>query len=194
MVRIFPTSTGPPRDDVVGAVSCIVWSLTLVPLIKYCFLVLRAGDDQGEGFIIFLPFLIIGGTFVLYMILSRYLRLDKHTPNISPEDLLILTTTETMDSTADLTGRPVRGSWIRENKIVRIALLLWCLFGASCVMADGLLTPAVSVISAVTGISRSFLLLITGIAVPAPSLNSSIVPISIAILVILVYSRTIHKC
>ena len=47
--RIFPNSTGPTREDVVGAVSCIVWSLTLIPLIKYCWIVLRAGDDQGEG-------------------------------------------------------------------------------------------------------------------------------------------------
>lgn len=47
--RIFPNSTGPSQEDVVGAVSCIVWSLTLIPLIKYSWLVLRAGDDQGEG-------------------------------------------------------------------------------------------------------------------------------------------------
>lgn len=47
--RIFPGSTGPSQEDVVGAVSCIVWSLTLIPLIKYSWLVLRAGDDQGEG-------------------------------------------------------------------------------------------------------------------------------------------------
>jgi K+ transporter len=47
--RIFPNSTGPAPEDVVGAASCIVWSLTLVPLIKYSWLVLRAGDDQGEG-------------------------------------------------------------------------------------------------------------------------------------------------
>ena len=47
--RIFPNSTGPPIEDVVGAVSCIIWSLTLIPLIKYCWIVLRAGDDQGEG-------------------------------------------------------------------------------------------------------------------------------------------------
>jgi KUP system potassium uptake protein len=49
MNRIFPNSDGPPAEDVLGAASCIVWSLTLVPLIKYSWLVLRAGDDQGEG-------------------------------------------------------------------------------------------------------------------------------------------------
>jgi len=64
----------------------------------------------------------------------------------------MLTINETMDSTSDLTGRPIKGAWIKDNKLFRISLLLWTLFGASCVMADGLLTPAVSVISAVAGI------------------------------------------
>ena len=85
------------------------------------------------------------------MVLSRYLHLDNHAPSLTTDDPLTLTVTETLDSTADLTGRPVKGQWIRNNKIARITLLLWCLFGASAVMADGLLTPAVSVISAVTG-------------------------------------------
>lgn len=67
----------------------------------------------------------------------------------------MLTVSETLDSTSDLSGRPVKGAWIRENKFLRLGLLVWTLFGASCVMADGLLTPAVSVISAVAGTSLS---------------------------------------
>jgi len=46
---IFQNNPNPSPEDCVGAVSCIIWALTLVPLIKYCFIVLRAGDDQGEG-------------------------------------------------------------------------------------------------------------------------------------------------
>jgi|SRR5579871_595211 len=94
-----------------------------------------------------------GGTFVLYMLLSRHLNLDKYSPghNIQQMDTLMLTTTETLDSTSDLSGRPSKGMWIRESKLARLGLLAWTLFGASCVMADGLLTPAVSVISAVAG-------------------------------------------
>ena len=87
----------------------------------------------------------------MYMILSRFLHLDHHTPSLSSDDSLLLTVTETLDSNADLTGRPVKGQWIRRNKIARLTLLVVCLFGASAVMADGLLTPAISVISAVTG-------------------------------------------
>jgi K+ potassium transporter len=86
------------------------------------------------------------------MLLSRYLNLDRHTPNLAADgDSLMLTITETTDSTSDLSGRPLKGRWIKDTKVVRIGLLVWTLFGASCVMADGLLTPAVSVISAVAG-------------------------------------------
>jgi len=84
------------------------------------------------------------------MLLSRYLNLDKLSPR-NQEDSLLLTVTETMDSTTDLAGRPVKGAWIRDSKLFRTLLLGWTLYGASCVMADGLLTPAVSVISAVSG-------------------------------------------
>ena len=91
----------------------------------------------------------------MYMLLSRYLNLDRLTPGQSaqqPGDLLMLTIVETVDSTSELGRRPVKGAWIRKNKFIRIGLLLWTLFGASCVIADGLLTPAISVISAVAGL------------------------------------------
>lgn len=53
------TST-PDREDVLGALSMIIWTLTLVVCVKYCGFVLSA-DDNGEG-----------GTFALYSLLSRY--------------------------------------------------------------------------------------------------------------------------
>lgn len=36
------------REDVIGALSLIIYSLTLVPLLKYVFVVLRA-NDNGQG-------------------------------------------------------------------------------------------------------------------------------------------------
>jgi len=47
--RIFSGSIGPSSEDVVGAASCVVWSLTLIPLVKYSWLVIRASNDKGEG-------------------------------------------------------------------------------------------------------------------------------------------------
>lgn len=60
------TST-PDREDVLGALSMIIWTLTLVVCVKYCGFVLSA-DDNGEG-----------GTFALYSLLSRYVSFLLHT-------------------------------------------------------------------------------------------------------------------
>ena len=53
-------SAEPSYDNLLGALSLIIWSLTLIVSIKYVFIVLRA-DDEGEG-----------GTFAVYSLLSRY--------------------------------------------------------------------------------------------------------------------------
>ena len=57
------TFTGDPSyDDLLGALSLIIWTLTLIVSVKYMFIVLFA-DDEGEG-----------GTFALFTLLSRYVR------------------------------------------------------------------------------------------------------------------------
>ena len=53
-------SSAPSYDDLLGALSLIIWSLALIVCVKYVFIVLRA-DDEGEG-----------GTFAVYSLLSRY--------------------------------------------------------------------------------------------------------------------------
>jgi K+ transporter len=53
-------SSEPSREDVLGAVSLIIWSLTIMVTVKYVCIVLNA-DDEGEG-----------GTFALYSLISRY--------------------------------------------------------------------------------------------------------------------------
>jgi KUP system potassium uptake protein len=53
-------SSEPSQADILGAVSLVIWALTIMVTIKYVFIVLRA-DDEGEG-----------GTFALYSLLSRY--------------------------------------------------------------------------------------------------------------------------
>ncbi|KAL8712461.1 MAG: hypothetical protein Q9220_003309 [cf. Caloplaca sp. 1 TL-2023] len=55
-------SSEPSHDDLLGALSLIIWSITLMVSIKYVLIVLRA-DDEGEG-----------GTFAIYSLLSRYVR------------------------------------------------------------------------------------------------------------------------
>lgn len=53
-------SEEPSYEDLLGALSLIIWSITLIVTVKYCLIVLRA-DDEGEG-----------GTFAVYSLLARY--------------------------------------------------------------------------------------------------------------------------
>jgi KUP system potassium uptake protein len=52
----------PSYTDLLGVLSLIIWTLTLMVSIKYILIVLYA-DDQGGG-----------GTFALYSLLCRYVR------------------------------------------------------------------------------------------------------------------------
>lgn len=53
-------SSNPSHDDILGALSLIIWSLTIIVTIKYICIVLIA-NDEGEG-----------GTFAMYNLISRY--------------------------------------------------------------------------------------------------------------------------
>jgi len=55
-------TSDPSYDDLLGALSLIIWSLTLIVTVKYVCIVLFA-DDEGEG-----------GTFAMYNLLARYVR------------------------------------------------------------------------------------------------------------------------
>lgn len=55
-------TSNPSYDDLLGALSLIIWSLTLIVTVKYVCIVLFA-DDEGEG-----------GTFAMYNLLARYVR------------------------------------------------------------------------------------------------------------------------
>jgi len=112
--------THPSPADIVGGISLIVWTLTLVVAIKYAGLVLRA-DNDGEG-----------GTFALYGLLDRATR----------------------------NGR---------------SLLAWALLlGAGLLFGDGIITPAISVLSAVEGLLLA-----------APRLAGIVVPVTLVLLALL---------
>ena len=104
-------------DNVLGGISLVIWTLTVIVAAKYAIFVLRAHND-GEG-----------GIFALYGLLHEY-----------------------------------------KNR--GIALLLWSLvLGAGLLFGDGIITPAISVLSAVEGL-----------AVATPSLGRLVIPVTIALL------------
>ncbi|MBC7892184.1 MAG: KUP/HAK/KT family potassium transporter, partial [Sphingobacteriaceae bacterium] len=83
------------EDLVLGALSCIFWTLTLQTTVKYVILILRA-DNRGEG-----------GIFALYTLVRRHAR------------------------------------WLTIPAIL----------GGSALLADGIITPPISVASAVEGLT-----------------------------------------
>ncbi|KAG5770811.1 hypothetical protein H9Q73_013060 [Fusarium xylarioides] len=60
------------QANLVGALSIIIWSLTLIVTVKYCFIVLSA-DDDGQG-----------GTFALYSLLASYMNISRRDPRDVP--------------------------------------------------------------------------------------------------------------
>ncbi|KAL1745592.1 potassium transporter [Schizophyllum fasciatum] len=158
---IWPTGGEvPSKEDVIGGISAIIWSLTLIPLIKYVFVSLYFGTHEGEG-----------GTFALYQ-------------GIYPPEVI------DHNKDRALTGDSIRVSSSNKSsasrRFFRWPLLIWacCLPAAYLTMADGVFTPAVSVTSAVGGIAvakESVTKDITGISIashPYPdTLPAFLIPI-----------------
>jgi KUP system potassium uptake protein len=84
------------EDLIIGALSCIIWTLTLQTTIKYVILILRA-DNRGEG-----------GTFALYALVRR------------------------------------RKKW----------LVIPAMIGGAALLADGIITPPISVTAAIEGLEE----------------------------------------
>ncbi|KAI7858889.1 potassium transporter-domain-containing protein [Circinella umbellata] len=125
----------PTREDILGALSIVIWSLTLVVSIKYVIFVLSA-NDNGEG-----------GTFALYSLLSRYARINWSNPNV------IGRAGFDRYPTGDIKGvnRGLR-RWIENSSFIRHLINLLSIMGVCMVIADGMLTPAQTVIGAIQGL------------------------------------------
>lgn len=97
MKAITGVNPGFNADYIIGAVSCIIWTLTLQTTLKYVIIALQA-DNKGEG-----------GILALYSLLKK-----------------------------------IRHKWLFVPAII----------GASTLIADGVITPAVTVTSAIEGLEK----------------------------------------
>lgn len=125
------------NEEIFGVLSFVFWTLTLVPLLKYVFIVLRA-DDNGEG-----------GTFALYSLLCRHARVSS-LPNCQSADEE-LTDYKKPNSSF---GSGLK-STLERHRVLQRFLLVLALIGTCMVIGDGVLTPAISVFSAVSGLEFS---------------------------------------
>ncbi|XP_073279412.1 potassium transporter 10-like [Primulina huaijiensis] len=124
-------------EDIIGALSLIIYSLTLIPLLKYVFIVCKA-NDNGQG-----------GTFALYSLLCRHAKV-KIIPNQHRTDEELTTYSRSTFHEKSLPAKIKK--WLEAHAFRRNALLLIVLVGTCMVIGDGILTPAISVLSASGGI------------------------------------------
>lgn len=149
------------NDDLLGVLSLIIYTLIIIPMLKYVFIVLYA-NDNGDG-----------GTFALYSLISRYAKI-RLIPNQQAEDAMV-----SNYSIEAPNSQLRRAQWFKQklesSKAAKIVLFTLTILGTSMVMGDGTLTPAISVLSAVSGIKEK-----------APNLTQTeVVWISVAILFLL---------
>ncbi|KAK4482600.1 hypothetical protein RD792_009764 [Penstemon davidsonii] len=122
-------------ETIFGAFSLIFWTLTLIPLLKYIIIILSA-DDNGEG-----------ETFALYSLLCRHGKFSL-LPNQQAADEELSAYKYGGQSLSSLELK----RFLEKHKKLRTGLLLVVLLGASMVIGDGVITPAMSVKSSLSGL------------------------------------------
>lgn len=111
-------SSNPSYDDLLGALSLIIWSLTLMVSVKYVLIVLRA-DDEGEG-----------GTFAVFSLLSRYANIVNRDPR--EEQTVKMERVKTSD--LGKSSKYAR-SFMERSRLMKMALELVGVLGVSLVMS-----------------------------------------------------------
>ncbi|XP_020240680.1 probable potassium transporter 11 [Asparagus officinalis] len=160
----FPHGINDP-EDVMGALSLIIYSLTLIPLLKYVFIVLRA-NDAGQG-----------GTFALYSLLCRHAKVNTIPNQHRTDEELTTYSRQTFDEKS-LAAKVKQ--WLETHAYKKNALLILVLVGTCMVIGDGILTPAISVLSAAGGIK-----------VDHPTLNNDVV-ILVAVVILIAFFSLQH--
>ncbi|KAJ0971903.1 hypothetical protein J5N97_019862 [Dioscorea zingiberensis] len=128
----------PSHRDILGALSLIIYSLTLFPLIKYVFIVLWA-NDNGDG-----------GTFALYSLICRHSKVSA-LPNTKAEEME-LSAYQMKLPTKHLKRAEMIKEALEKSTWAKTLLLSVALLGTCMVIGDGILTPCISVLSAVDGV------------------------------------------
>ncbi|KAH8703997.1 potassium transporter-domain-containing protein [Talaromyces proteolyticus] len=128
-------SEPPSRQDLIGVLSIVIWSLMMMVTVKYIIIILHA-DNDGEG-----------GTFSTYSLLSRYMNIT----NRDPREASFVQMKRHLTGDLEQAGRSMRRR-LESSKFARALLQVMGILAVTMVLADGLLTPAQSILGAVQGI------------------------------------------
>ncbi|GAB2220986.1 hypothetical protein Droror1_Dr00012147 [Drosera rotundifolia] len=136
---VYPSMplVSPTTEDYLGICSIMLWTLTLIGVVKYASIALRA-DDQGEG-----------GTFAVYSLLCKNMNLGIRfsESGAAASNVVLYEGTRKQSRLAKFFKRSV----IATRVLLFIAMLGMCMM-----IGDGILTPAISVLSAIEGIRAPF--------------------------------------
>ncbi|KAK7276019.1 hypothetical protein RIF29_17150 [Crotalaria pallida] len=124
-------------EEIFGVLSFIFWTFTFIALFKYVFIVMSA-DDNGEG-----------GTFALYSLLCRHARLST-LPNQQPTDEKLCAYAK--EESEDTWQSNFLKKFFEKHPRFQKGLLIFVLLGTCMTIGDGVITPAISVLSAVSGV------------------------------------------
>ncbi|KAL2929109.1 Potassium transporter 5 [Bienertia sinuspersici] len=120
------------KQDIIGVLSLIFYTLTLMPVIKYVFIVLRANDNGN------------GGTFALYSLLCRNVSVGL-IPNQQKEDRQVAFYDQASSNNNECGGcSPKIQSALENSSVAKHVLLLATILAVSLVIGDGVLTPSMS--------------------------------------------------
>ncbi|MCO5553961.1 hypothetical protein L7F22_007487 [Adiantum nelumboides] len=141
-------SSNPSYHDILGALSLIFWTLILIPLVKYALIVMNANDNGN------------GGTFALYSFICRHVKVSQLPPgqqyDDDDKDVSLIDTSSCMVSNRYLHRAAKIRQFLEGNYFVKQILLIVALLGTCAVIGDGVLTPSISVRSAMDGIQTKF--------------------------------------
>ncbi|KAK4743034.1 hypothetical protein SAY87_001035 [Trapa incisa] len=150
----------PTEDDYLGIYSIMFWTLSLIGVVKYCYIALKA-DDQGEG-----------GTFALYSLLCRNMNVGILNSKCVDTNL-----SYSMNTQPGVTEKKTGLVKFLEGSIVARRILLFiAMLGMCMLIGDGILTPAISVLSAMDGVRAPF-----------PSVSKTLVEALSAIVLIVLF-------
>eukprot|EP01018_Ginkgo_biloba_P005530 Gb_07452 [translate_table: standard] len=134
------------NEEILGVFSFVFWTLTLVPLFKYVFIVLKA-DDNGEGTISNAQNFVVdwfrcsSGTFALYSLLCRCAKVGLLSNcQIANQEL---STYKIGPIPETNNGSRIKRT-LEKHRSFHCLLLIVALLGTCMVIGGGVLTPAIS--------------------------------------------------
>ncbi|XP_012467170.1 probable potassium transporter 17 [Gossypium raimondii] len=159
---VYPSMhlNSPTEDDYLGIYSIMFWTLTLIGVVKYACIALKA-DDQGEG-----------GTFALYSLLCRNMNIGI----LSSKSSDVNSSQSRCVFNEDNKQKSRLGKVFETSMVARRALLFIAMLGTCMLIGDGILTPSISVLSAMDGLRAPF-----------PSISKSLVEALSAVVLFILF-------